>query len=467
MDWKKEYKVSDLFKKDDADKGSAEQPPQRPAQPAPVDENVWKKEVKLGSIFRRGDASEGATTGRPSEPQSEQSMWKKEIKLSSLFRRRKEQPPKRQLALPAPGDTLPEAPTGPVASHPYPTQAAPAPPEPPGEPAEPAPAAPTVEVPAAAAAAGEQAAGDPTPTAPVPAPDPADVAEPASEPAPVPQPEPAAEPQAGATAPAPKQPFWKKDAGRKESTRSGPERREKQEQPKAGRPAERKPKGAGQLPQVPLMKALNLLPQDIKLPKTTVRPWVAYAAVGAAALLVAGGMGFLYMNEREHLADRESTLEDMDAQLATLEARAAQAQSESTNGSALVGEEQTRATALAFALDGRRGWDRLLRQLSLTLPENVSFKSMASASSVPQPVLPVEAGATPTPVAPTPASSTLTITGYALSQGDVAQLLARLEVVPEFESIRLESATRTQVESQYVIEFSVIGQLKQPVQVTP
>jgi hypothetical protein len=92
---------------------------------------------------------------------------------------------------------------------------------------------------------------------------------------------------------------------------------------------------------------------------------------------------------------------------------------------------------------------------------------MASASSVPQPVLPVEAGATPTPVAPTPASSTLTITGYALSQGDVAQLLARLEVVPEFESIRLESATRTQVESQYVIEFSVIGQLKQPVQVTP
>jgi hypothetical protein len=86
---------------------------------------------------------------------------------------------------------------------------------------------------------------------------------------------------------------------------------------------------------------------------------------------------------------------------------------------------------------------------------------------VPEPVLPAEAGAAPTPVAPSPTTSSLTITGYALSQSDVAQLLARLEVVPEFESIRLESAARTQVDSQYVIAFSVIGQLKQPVQVTP
>jgi Tfp pilus assembly protein PilN len=215
------------------------------------------------------------------------------------------------------------------------------------------------------------------------------------------------------------------------------------------------------------MKALNLLPQDIKLPKTTVRPWVAYAAVGAAALLVAGGMGVLYMKERQHLSDRESTLEDMDAQLATLTARAAQAQAQSTSGSALEGEEQTRATALAFALDGRRGWDRLLRELSLTLPDNVSFRSMTSSTPPPQPALAVEDGSTEPPVQPAPSPTTLTITGWAITQGDVAQLLARMEVVPEFSSIRLESATRTLVQEQYVIEFSVIGELKQPMQVTP
>ena len=61
----------------------------------------------------------------------------------------------------------------------------------------------------------------------------------------------------------------------------------------------------------------------------------------------------------------------------------------------------------------------------------------------------------------------MTITGYALTQEDVAQLLARLEVVPEFSSIQLESATQTEIGEQSVIEFSVIGALKQPVQVTP
>jgi Tfp pilus assembly protein PilN len=215
------------------------------------------------------------------------------------------------------------------------------------------------------------------------------------------------------------------------------------------------------------MKALNLLPQDIKLPKTTVRPWVAYAAVGAVALLVGGGMGFLYLNETQHIADRESTLEDMEAQLAALEAEAAQAQADSADGSALAGEALTRATALSFALDGRRGWDRLLRELSLTLPDNVWFSSMVSAMSTPAPVLPTAPAVATTPVAPAPVTSSMTITGYALTQEDVAQLLARLEVVPEFSSIQLESATQTEIGEQSVIEFSVIGALKQPVQVTP
>ena len=230
-------------------------------------------------------------------------MWKKEIKLSSLFRRRRQQTqPRPQLALPAPGDTLAEAPTGPVASHPYPSQPAPAPPV---VPRPPRPGGRRRAARRAEPRAGRRArAGASCRCSPLL---PAAVA-------------------AAAVGPAPKQPFWKKELGRRtgeESKRSAPERRERQEQPKAGRPApERRPKGSAQLPQVPLMKALNLLPQDIKLPKTTVRPWVAYAAVGAVALLVAGGMGFLYLNESQHIADRESTLEDMEAQLAALEAEA-------------------------------------------------------------------------------------------------------------------------------------------------
>jgi Tfp pilus assembly protein PilN len=463
MDWKREYKVSDLFKRDAASDDAPAKAGEPPARSGP-DEAVWKKEVKVSGLFRRrpqgGDAvPEGAASaGHREASQPEPSVWKKEIKLSSLFKRRREpKQPKRQLALPAAGDTVAEAPTGPVASHPYPPQSAPSPatvaapePAPATEPADSGePDAPAAEAPAGAPApaAAAPAAGTPVTAAGEP------------EPAPAPA---APEVEAREPGPAPKQP-------REEpSRRSGPERRERQAQPKDDRPASaRKAKGSAQLPQIPVMKALNLLPQDIKLPKTTIRPWVAYAAVGAVAVLVAGGMGFLYLSESQNVADSKSTLEDMDNQLAALEARAQQAQAAGDDGSALAGESAGRATALAYALDGRRGWDRLLRQLSLTLPNNVWFSSMVSATSEPSTPTPAASGADPAAVVPEPVTSSLTITGYALTQEDVAQLLARLEVVPEFGSIQLESATQTEIGEQNVIEFTVIGALKQPVQVTP
>ena len=479
MNWKKEYKVSDLFRDQDGAQGRLEQSDEQPVSHAASDANVWKKEIKLSSLFRRkkeprqralpqiGDTvAEGTMPTRSEEPAlPESSMWKKEIKLSSLLRRRRQHTqPRPQLALPAPGDTLAEAPTGPVASHSYPSQPAPEP-----------PVVPTPVPPQAAEP--EQPAGEPAPAVPASAPGPDATPAPARSRRPLPSrsrlppPLPSPLPPPPLSGPRRGSPSGRRSSvARRAKSRSAPRLSgvsARSSRRRAARAPERRPKGRAQLPQIPLMKALNLLPQDIKLPKTTVRPWVAYAAVGAVALLVAGGMGFLYLNETQHIADRESTLEDMEAQLAALEAEAAQAQADSADGSALAGEALTRATALSFALDGRRGWDRLLRELSLTLPDNVWFSSMVSAMSTPAPVLPTEPAVATTPVAPAPVTSSMTITGYALTQEDVAQLLARLEVVPEFSSIQLESATQTEIGEQSVIEFSVIGALKQPVQVTP
>ena len=70
------------------------------------------------------------------------------------------------------------------------------------------------------------------------------------------------------------------------------------------------------------MRALNLLPQDIKLAKRTVRPGFVHAAIAVVALLVAGGMGLLYHAQTQQVDERKSAIEDLQAQIAAIKATA-------------------------------------------------------------------------------------------------------------------------------------------------
>jgi Tfp pilus assembly protein PilN len=446
MDWKKDYKVSDLFRRNDGQDGK-DQPPAGPGGPA----------------------------------KSETSMWKKEIKFSGFFRRKRtENAPKEQLALPAPGDTLTEAPTA-AGSQPAPST----PSDPPTEPGDSGSehdagtgavvaSAPTAEAPAEPAGEPEHAQVDQTAQAEevadavAAAAAAAAVAAAAAE-EPVASGEAAAEVSTDASAETPSEPqaapvaaeTGKKERrfGRKQpkSPESGPARREHQPGPSAGHASGRRPARGGQLPQVPLMKALNLLPQDIKLPKTTLRPKVAQFAVLGVAALVAAGMAFFWWSENQRLEERRSTLEDKQAELALLQAEAEAPTDD--DGTALAGEALSRATALSGAIDARVGWDRLLRELSLTLPDNVWFESMVTNNPNPAPQPGVEESVTapaPLPVGP----STLTITGYAMTEDDVAQLLARLGVVPEFSGVQLEVATEDPDLTENVFSFTVIATMK-------
>jgi Tfp pilus assembly protein PilN len=103
----------------------------------------------------------------------------------------------------------------------------------------------------------------------------------------------------------------------------------------------------------------------------------------------------------------------------------------------------------------------LLRELSLTLPENVWYESMATdggAATAPVPTT-TEDGSALVPILATGPSS-ITIIGYAMTQDDVAQFLARLGVVPEFSSVQLQSANEEKINDQRVIKFVVLGALK-------
>jgi Tfp pilus assembly protein PilN len=432
----------------------------------------WNKEYRVSDLFRRNAGADGGrdeptAPSAPAAPPagSETRVWKKEIKLSSLFRRRKQSAAKPQLALPAAGDTIVDAPAPPD-SVPVAT----------GEPDESSgaaggPDAPTPgsdqddqavrEAAAAAAlsAAAANAGGDAAATSPSEA---------------------GAETEAGAEAEGetgPDGPGVASDEATEEAaaaTAVGDSRRKRGlgRRAERGGPARASDRGAGRtsgaLPEVPLMKALNLLPQDIKLPQTTVRPVVARVAVLAAAVLVAAGLAAFYLSERNQLDERAGQVEDLEIQLAELEALQAQDELAADDGSSLAGEALSRATALSAALDGRRAWDRLLRDVSLTLPEDVWFESIISTPPVASPQPTATTGeSTPAVEVVQSTPETVTITGWAMSQDDVAQLLARLGVVPELRGVHLLSAVREELDETLVIRFEVVGSLKEPGQVQP
>ena len=78
---------------------------------------------------------------------------------------------------------------------------------------------------------------------------------------------------------------------------------------------------------------------------------------------------------------------------------------------------------------------------------------MTASGAVIDPALPVAAG-TPAP------TSTLTIEGYTETQKSVAQLLARLAVLPELSSVQLKSSMDADFQGQMVVQFVIAANVK-------
>ena len=91
---------------------------------------------------------------------------------------------------------------------------------------------------------------------------------------------------------------------------------------------------------------------------------------------------------------------------------------------------------LGTALGNRIAWDRVLREVSLVLPEDVWLETMSTNGPDPA------AAATPPPPgqALSPGGA-FSITGYTYSHDGVARLLARLSVIPHLEDVKLGSST--------------------------
>ncbi len=210
------------------------------------------------------------------------------------------------------------------------------------------------------------------------------------------------------------------------------------------------------------MRSVDLTPRDIARQRRG-RPNLAPILLPVAAVIPLAALGLFFSQAHGKVSHRQSQLSTLHTTLASLPQPAGPHIDVD-----LQGVEAGRASAVAQVLASRTPWDRVFSDLSRVLPANVSLTELKAA--VPTPLSTVVAAATTTPAtAPSSTSATtpaapvvptgVTITGFTLSQPDVAVLLGRLVALPSLANVQLVSAIRG-ADKDNTVTFTILANLR-------
>ena len=200
------------------------------------------------------------------------------------------------------------------------------------------------------------------------------------------------------------------------------------------------------------MRAVNLLPKDDK--RRSQRPQNLPTVVSTAVVVaVIGLVGLMYFSAKSTAAAAELELQDSNAELALMPTPTEIA-AKSAPQRQLAAERDARVGALSAALTHRIAWDRVLRQISLVLPEDVWLKTFLATSPVPA------GSSAPAAGAPGTAPTLLTIEGYTYSHEAVARLLTRLSVIPDLKNVWLQRSARTELGGRPIVTFTILSDVR-------
>jgi Tfp pilus assembly protein PilN len=189
------------------------------------------------------------------------------------------------------------------------------------------------------------------------------------------------------------------------------------------------------------MRAVNLLPRDGS--RSSVKPTGPLITGVVAAVVVTTVLAAGFLMQSAKVAEKRNDLDAARAELA-LVPPPAPPQAVDTNG--LAGQEAARAAALQAALSGRVAWDRILRDVSMVLPEDVWLSSLIL-------------------VAPLPGDTTGTpfqMIGNAYSHEGVARLLSRLALITDLTNVRLDHSNKQVPGHKSIVEFKINAMIRQP-----
>jgi Tfp pilus assembly protein PilN len=201
------------------------------------------------------------------------------------------------------------------------------------------------------------------------------------------------------------------------------------------------------------VRAINLLPRDDSR-RNQKTQWIVLAPVAAAVLLTAL-LSVTFLSASGKVKDKQAELQSLNDTLAAIPTPDA---SKIQSQNALATDKQVRVTALSAALTRRVAWDRIFRELSLVLPEDVWLTTLSArapvSSSVPAAPAPAAAG---TAVA----ASQFTLDGYTYSHAAVARLLSRLSVIPDLVNVQLQQSTLTEAGASKTVHFVIAADVRQ------
>ncbi|MEX2196459.1 MAG: PilN domain-containing protein [Thermoleophilaceae bacterium] len=180
------------------------------------------------------------------------------------------------------------------------------------------------------------------------------------------------------------------------------------------------------------MRAVNLLPASRRTQDGGSRPGSAYVVLGVlGALLVAVVMYVLTANG---LTGKQDELATAQAETQAAQQRAAALGSFGDFASI----KQTREATVSQLAQARLDWERLVRELSRVLPDDVYVSTLDASAGGAADAAAAAAGAT---------GPTLGLTGCAPSNPDVATLMVRLRKLHRANEVALTSSARGQGEA--------------------
>jgi Tfp pilus assembly protein PilN len=203
------------------------------------------------------------------------------------------------------------------------------------------------------------------------------------------------------------------------------------------------------------MRAINLLPRDDARRRPQRPQWIVLIPV-VGAVLMSGVFSMLFLSASGKVKDRQTQLSQLKDELAAIPTPDA---SKVQTQNALAADKQTRVRALNTALSRRVAWDRIFRELSLVLPDDVWLSTLSAKA-------PVSSSVAAAPAAPaggaSVAATELTLDGYTYSHAAVARLLSRLAVIPDLVNVQLQQSTLTKVGGAQVVHFVIATDVRAP-----
>jgi Tfp pilus assembly protein PilN len=194
------------------------------------------------------------------------------------------------------------------------------------------------------------------------------------------------------------------------------------------------------------MRAVNLLPRDEVVRSFEAKRGVVFGGAFGAALVTAALVS-MSISAGGAVGDKQAQLDTLHAEIAAVPAPVVK---DTSTDDALAAVKTARIGALSAALTSRVAWDRVLRQVSLVLPEDVWLTNLSA-----------DAPQAATPVADA-ASSGFALTGSTYSLNGVARFLSRLSVIPDLKNVRLQSSASQLVEQRDLVQFTILADVRSP-----